>query len=320
MEAEIIEDVVEAEESKELEQNETYDHKALEERFEKNEFEYGKKDTERVSLKEKRLSHLSAKRKSGTTKDNDDEEWIYRGAVAVIYHQYSDGRIEVFLEQKRPDYYVEEAREKLALIGGGMKTFEPDTRATQIREISEEVDDENAKNILIKTFKESGEYFKATKDPVKTDVYVIRIDSDEDWKIVTRSRSGHDAGPFKVLSLEELINKYDKGFAFEHGHVAYDFFKKHHPSEVRDIRLSYTHAQQPLVALVKKLGAEAIEFGVDQTKYISNRLANITATTNYSIDIPIQSFAYAETPQPSFKFNQPILSTTKGIQKPLYTH
>ena len=71
---------------------------------------------------------------------------------------------------------------------------------------------------------------------------------------------------------------------------------------------------------MKKLGAETVEFGVDQTWYISNRLANTTAATNYTMHVPIRSFAYEVSPQPSFKFNKPVLAATEHIQKPLYTY
>ena len=154
--------------------------------------------------------------------DNSDEG-PWGGAVAII----TNGR-EFLIEENPSTYSVKEARGKLRLIGGQKEAYDSSTRTTLERELREEIKEtgekfeESAKNILLRYSRGSEKYDTITNvingRLVETDIFKILVPY-KDWEIARKAQSTHDAGPFHVLTYDQIWSRPDSDFAFDHGPV-----------------------------------------------------------------------------------------------------
>ena len=149
------------------------------------------------------------------------EEITDKGAVTFIYHKG-----EFLIEENPGTYGVKEARNKLRLIGGQTEAYDSSTLETLVRELDEEVG-EPAKDSLVRIAKNRAEYYDTIINfingrLVKTDVYKVEV-NDKEWKCIRGAKSTHDAGPFHVLTYDQLWSMPNSAFAFDHGPVIKKF-------------------------------------------------------------------------------------------------
>ena len=109
-------------------------------------------------------------------------------------------------------------RWKLRPIGGSVKHKESSIE-TLIREFEEEIENEEAKRILIKSLRENGKYYVTLRDVVggklyETDLYLVNVSSKREWEIVKSSRLTDDAGFVRILPFKDVLDKPDEDFAF----------------------------------------------------------------------------------------------------------
>lgn len=157
------------------------------------------------------------------------------GAAAIIYHENpKTGEVEFYLEEKPHDYAIKKERGKLSLIGGAINADDRGSLEALVREISEEVEDRKAKEILIEELLESRDLYKVVKEDAGgkascTYVYLINIKSPKKWETVVQSSLTGDAGISKVLKLEEVVSKNSREFAFKYGNVLKGFIPEYFP-------------------------------------------------------------------------------------------
>lgn len=157
------------------------------------------------------------------------------GAAAIIYHENpKTGDVEFYLEEKPHDYAIKKERGKLSLIGGAINADDRGSLEALVREISEEVEDNKAKEILIEELLESRDLYKVVREDVGgkascTYVYLINIKSPKKWETVVQSSLTGDAGISKALKLEEAVSKNSREFAFKYGNVLKGFIPEYFP-------------------------------------------------------------------------------------------
>lgn len=146
----------------------------------------------------------------------------YDGAVAIIYHIDSEGKIYFSLEQKSGTH---PSSGKYALYGGTVRVGENHVAAAE-RELQEE--DPGSYSIIIKAlndtrhkFTEVPEYIGGT--PSRMSIWAAEIKDSSDWEKykLTKTTEGHKT----ILSLEDTIAAIQKNdFAYpSQGRALLDF-------------------------------------------------------------------------------------------------
>jgi len=152
------------------------------------------------------------------------------GATALIYHESPDGSVEFYLEEKPANYAIERFRGKLSFVGGAIETKDDSPLEALVRELTEEVESKEAQDILIAELRRTQNLYEVISEQVngkttKTFVYIIKVDSSKDWKVIRNSPLTHDAGPKRVLSLGDILSRKEDDFAFSMGGVLFNFIK-----------------------------------------------------------------------------------------------
>ncbi len=187
----------------------------------------------------------NAKEESGDEKSDDRGDDTIHGSVAIIYYEDPEtGKVEFYLEEKPGDYWVPEYAGRLAFFGGTIKNKESNLEAL-VRELGEEVVNKDAQSELIRAlFSREPSVYEIIKHKLgfeesRTYVRVIKLNSKEAWEKVRNSPSGHDAGPARVLTLEQIVDILDReenGFAFDFGRILMKFINQFYGAKVEDYK------------------------------------------------------------------------------------
>lgn len=170
------------------------------------------------------------------------------GAVAlIVYEDPETGKIEFYFEEKPQNYYIRKYRGKLSLIGGAIDTTDKDSLEALVREFGEEVETWKARDILQnkaranrKVYQKIIEYVNGK--PAITYVYSIRITSREEWNAIKKSGLRDDAGPSRILTLEEILKLGHDDFAFNQWEVIYGFIHENYISKPKKSAQNYVIA------------------------------------------------------------------------------
>ncbi len=154
-----------------------------------------------------------------TENASDEEKSTNKAAVVIIYNKDTK---EFYLEEKSANYSITEARGKLSLVGGEVERKDCTTLDAAIREITEEVGSMKAQKIIINKLTQLGSYYDTVIDfdggsKYETFIYKVNIDNKDDWNIVKNAPLVHDAGPKRILTIDEILSKPDSDFAFHYG-------------------------------------------------------------------------------------------------------
>lgn len=166
---------------------------------------------------------------------------IKDGELVIIYHEYPDGRIEAFFEEKPKG---SKAERKLAPIGGEKELYDIGPKSTAKREIGEEIASKDAINEVLNSLEEDGELYytitgyDANGNQFKVYIRSAKVKSDKGWEKVKKSQltpatSTDLTGYARVLPLDEILRKSDSEFAFGYGPIIKNFFKERHPTQYR---------------------------------------------------------------------------------------
>lgn len=172
------------------------------------------------------------------------------GAVAIIaYEDPETGKVEFYLEQKPQDYAIAKYRGKLSFVGGGMETTDPNSLEALVREISEEVESDEAKAILIGILRSKlPSPYTVLKELVNgkqssTYIYVIKVASRSQWLRIKNSQLTHDAGPKQILTLEEVLGMGDDDFAFDMRPIILGYIREHYVQQYRRYSFNASHGR-----------------------------------------------------------------------------
>ena len=174
---------------------------------------------------------------------------IHDGEVALIYHEYPDGRIEAFFEEKPKG---SKAEGKIALIGGEKAPYDIGPKSTAKREIGEEIASKDAINEVLNSLEEDGELYytitgyDANGNQFKVYIRSAKVKSDKGWEKVKKSQltpatSTGLTGYARVLPLDKIIRKSDNDYAYNYGPIIKNFFRERHPTQYR-LALSGTYS------------------------------------------------------------------------------
>jgi len=148
------------------------------------------------------------------------------GALAIIAYEDPKTGLKFYLEIKPQTYAIESERQKAALVGGRIDTEDKSPLEALVREIGEEIEDSKARSILRSHLKGAKpeyiitDYIEGYES--RNYVFVIKLNSEEEWKAVSSSGMTHDAGTPAVMPLEKVVNNIDN-FAFNHGEIIRKF-------------------------------------------------------------------------------------------------
>ncbi|MBI2140112.1 hypothetical protein HYU14_04250 [Candidatus Woesearchaeota archaeon] len=170
--------------------------------------------------------------------DNSGQVDTLDGAIAIIsYEDKKTGQVYFKLEVKPADYGIPEYANRDSLIGGTIAVMNGRKEGgleALLREIGEEVKNEDAQEVIISYLERNPvPYITKTVNvggqPSLTEVYLVHITDAEEWEKVARSPLTHDAGPSKILTLEEIINKPEDDFAFDDKWIYEKYIKEKFP-------------------------------------------------------------------------------------------
>lgn len=206
------------------------------------------------------------------------------GSVAIIcYEDPETGKVEFYLEEKPQDYAIKEYRGKLAFVGGTIESNETNLEAL-LREFGEEVQDKNAQSILRHIVLTKGlSYYDVLRQSVKgeesrTYVYVIKVDSRAEWDAIKNSSLTHDAGPKRVLALEEIVALLESGasaFAFDFDKVLVKFINQFYGAKISDYK-----------AKLASSGALKQQVHDEYLQHISGNGGNTAHSPNHQVAVP----------------------------------
>lgn len=195
--------------------------------------EYKKNDNARLDAESVGPKNIQGSKSAPQAHESKIEKRVH-GAIAPIYHVYEEtGDVEFLLEQKRDDYDVMSERRKLSLFGGVIDPPDEGSYHTLNRELGEEFSEKEVQYILKRILRENP---KPIDDVVSffdgqishNYVYVLNVKSEQEWtKTLRHATTTHDAGPSRVLTLEEVVKMAGQNnFAFSHGEIILKFIKK----------------------------------------------------------------------------------------------
>ena len=156
-------------------------------------------------------------------KEEKDSKRTINGAIGLLYHYDSESKIlEVIWEQKPSSYAIKSETGKLQPPGGAIDTTDESSLYALAREFREEIEDERAKRIAIKALKSQTQIpyvLPSIVDgqPAKTYLYLVEIESKDDWKALKSSDFTDDAGPKRVFRHYEIGGLPDNYFAWGFG-------------------------------------------------------------------------------------------------------
>ncbi|MFH1591653.1 MAG: hypothetical protein ABIC95_07055 [archaeon] len=224
------------------------------------------------------------------------------GAVMIIEYTDPDtGEVTYVFERKPDDYAIEEFRDWLSLLGGGIDTTDAEnlekvlasddteliigalraaSEYTIRREVSEEVASKSAQSILLKALDEQDSYFRHNKVSIPegesyTFFYVVKIADKGEFETLKASGFTDDAGDLVPLTKREAASLGPKGYAFDHGDILFDYLSSsksaamsaHVSSEIKAPSASASiHPIRPATS-VKPLEAMVQPYQINALRY-----------------------------------------------------
>ena len=192
--------------------------------------EYNSKTKESKTYAKKissqKKSGLEERLKEDSDKEKPERKRSSHGSVAFIHYTYPEtGVIEYLVEENKPDY---QGQDGLYRLIGGARDFingrlEGSLKAIK-REFQEEFKSSEASSIVIRLLENDPRKIDSIIEIVDgkiaiTDVYEIKVESKMEWDKIKSSGSKGDAGIFRAVRYNKLLELDDRYFAFNSGNL-----------------------------------------------------------------------------------------------------